>query len=200
MRDAARKHRVPVDGLPALLAETQAQLAAHRRRCRRCWKRPSARGGAAPPCLSGGCGRAVARAGHRGADGWPRRWRRSCRRCGSSAPASGSGSEPLGERGGCRWGGAGGVRGQHQPRPALRSDRQDRLGRRAVPLHAGAEGGAGAAGLGRDADLRRGRRRPRRCHRRRGRRAAGPAGCGASGAGRHPCAAGRRPRRPPLHA
>ena len=26
LRDAARKHRVPVDGLPALLAETQAQL------------------------------------------------------------------------------------------------------------------------------------------------------------------------------
>ena len=199
LRDAGRKHRVPVEALPGLLEETRdllqridagagdleaAERAAARGARARSWRRPA---------------RLSARPGDRGGDGSPRRSRPSCRRCGSSGRRSASSSKPLPEAAvGCRGRRAGRVRGLHQPGPALRPDRQDRLGRRAVPLHAGAQGGAGAPRCRGDPDLRRDRRRRRRGHRRRGRRAAGAAGGGAPGAGGHPRAADRRSRRSPL--
>ena len=110
--------------------------------------------------------------------GWTRPSTPSCRRCGSSRPASASALEPLAEADrGRRGASACSSRSRTNPGQPLRPAGQARLGRRAVALHAGAEGGAGPSSMpADDADLRRGRRRHRRRHRRCGRRAPGAAG------------------------
>ena len=89
-------------------------------------------------------------------------------------------------------------RGRDQPRRAVRAAGADRLGRRAVALHAGAEAGAGRHLVGADPDLRRGRQRHRRRRRGGGRRAAAASRRTAAGAGRDPFAAGRGARRASL--
>ena len=126
--------------------------------------------------------------------------RRGAGRAAAAAAGAGTDAGPArpAARGGvgAGRGRAGGVRGLHQSGPAVRPDRQDRLGRRAVALHAGAEGGAGPPRRGGDADLRRGRCRHRRRHRRRGGRAAGPPGRRAAGSGGHPRGPGGGPCRP----
>ena len=90
------------------------------------------------------------------------------------------------------------VRGVDQSRRAVRAADPDRVGRRVVALHPGAEGGAGRSGKRGDDDLRRGRPRRRRGGRQRDRRTAGAARGAMPGAGRHPLAAGRGSRRAPL--
>ena len=67
------------------------------------------------------------------------------------------------------------VRGLDQSRRAVRAAGEDRLGRRAVPLHPRAQGRARRGRRGDDDDLRRDRPRRRRRGRQRDRRAAAPA-------------------------
>src|SRR5579875_3510823 len=89
-------------------------------------------------------------------------------------------------------------RGRDQSRRARRAARQGGVGRRALALHAGSQGGAGAHLAGADAGLRRGRQRHRRRGRGRGGRAPASPRPGAPGPGRHPLAAGGGPRHPSL--
>ena len=86
------------------------------------------------------------------------------------------------------------ILGAHQSGHAAGPADEDRVGRRAVALPAGAQGGARRSRLGADPGVRRDRHRRRRLGGRRHRPAAGAACRARAGAVGHPCAAGRGAR------
>jgi DNA repair protein RecN (Recombination protein N) len=174
LRAAARKHNVPVDELAAVQARFEAALRdiddGERRLAETAGSSEAGRGG-----LFRRRGAAFGRAP---GGGWPAR---QGGRGGIGAAQAGAG--PLCHRGEERSLGGraqrprpGRVQGGGEPRHAARRSGKGRVGRRACPLRAGAEGGAGQPRLGPDPDFRRDRFRRRRG----GRRCGGPA-AGATG-------------------
>ena len=197
LRAAARKHRTEPDALVPLLSRLQGELDAIEGGAERL-----ATLGAETEAARHGLSRRGLGTERRP----PARGRGARQGCGKGACAAEARARALRHRhrAGGRWGGE---QARHRPLPLHAQPRarrraaaagKGRLRRRARAAPARAQGLSRPRGRALDPGLRRDRPRHRRRRRRCRGRAAGAARAGHAGAGGHPLAPGRGPRRPPL--